>query len=364
MKLYFLSLIGLAGLAFTLPRPSPIEEPFHPPDNSRYPIDYGWAAFTNEVQAENESVADTNTYPFSPDLSPHFLTNTPIIWQVPPNVLPESFWFYRRLPPRPFSTTIISNAVILAHVQDHGFPKPSTNNYNILSDANCCGMRFPIFSIQPAASAISFSTTNRSQTTNDMPDDATIVKRASEYAISFGLDPAQLIQKPIIAECNSSDDDGHTLTNSIYARRIFLSRNIDGISFFNGADNGDGEGISVELGSHGQTRSVDFRWPNLARDKNMPTPPPDVLIGFIRQHKVMVWPIPDEPDFFARIKYLATAKTCLITNATPYYFEGVFGEMPTNDAPSKIISPFVVLDAVADFGTNNVTFQIIASLYK
>ena len=53
------------------------------------------------------------------DISPHFSTNTEIIWDVPTNALPKSFWVYKKLP-HIFSATTISNAVVLASFQSKG----------------------------------------------------------------------------------------------------------------------------------------------------------------------------------------------------------------------------------------------------
>ena len=88
--------------------------------------------------------------------SPYFSTDTKILWQVPTNRLPKSFWIYKRLPAQPFSASVISNAVMLASLQDKGFPKPSTNTFFIWSAPDPCGVRFDVFSIQPASGTSSF----------------------------------------------------------------------------------------------------------------------------------------------------------------------------------------------------------------
>jgi hypothetical protein len=51
----------------------------------------------------------------------------------------------------------------------------------------------------------------------------------------------------------------------------------------------------------------------------------------------------------------------MITKITPYYGEGIFGEAP-NDETSKIVMPVAELEAIADFGTNNVIVQLLAPL--
>jgi hypothetical protein len=86
---------------------------------------------------------------------PHFPTNAQIVWQAPTNHLPKNFWIYKRLPPRPFSATVISNAVVLASLQSKGFPKPSTNDFYLAADhpPNYPGTIPVIFSITPKSAS-------------------------------------------------------------------------------------------------------------------------------------------------------------------------------------------------------------------
>ena len=289
--------------------------------------------------------------------SPHFTANTEILWQAPTNHLPKSFWIYKRLPPWSFSVSVISNAVILASVQDKGFPKPSTNNYFISGVPNPCGVSFTIFSIQPASSTISFSSPNQNLLTNYIPDNETVTKRAFECAARVGLDPADLVPDDVYSASNAAGCD-ETLTNGICARGIFLSRKLDGVGFWSGANNGS-DGFSIEFGSRGQVRSFSLVWPNLERSQKGMTYGPKEIINSIREHRILVLP-DDEPKYFERINMLTAAKTFTITKITPYYGEGVLGEMPTNDAPPQFIAPLAQLEGVADFGNSNATVKFLA----
>jgi hypothetical protein len=291
------------------------------------------------------------------NFSPHFPTNTEILCQAPTKLLPKDFWIYKRLPPRPFSASVISNAVVLASLQDKGFPKPSTNAFFIWSAPNPCGMGFSIFSIQPASTTITFLSPNQNLSTNKIPDAETVTKRAFECAARFGLDQAYLVAKNVYASSNAVGCD-QTLTNGICARGIFLSRKLDGISFWGDANNG-ADGFSIKFGSRGQIRSFSLIWPNLKRDKQCQTASPEEIIRCIREHKVIVLP-DDEPNYFGRIKNLAQAATFTITKITPYYSEGVFGEVPTNDVPPELITPIAELEAVADFGNANTTVRLVS----
>jgi len=319
-----------------------------------------FAIFATIVTMAFSCFADTS-YTSSPEkYNPQFSTNTPIIWQAPTNNLPKSFWIYKRLPPRPFLALVISNAVVLASLQDKGFPKPSTNAYFIWSAPNPCGMGYSIFSIQPSSTTISFSSPKQNLSTNNIPDDETVTKRAFECAAQFGLNRTHLIPKNVYSSSNAAGCD-ETLTNGVCARGIFLSRKLDGVGFYGDANNG-ADGFSIEFGSRRQIRSFSFVWPNLEHDQNSSTASPQQIIGCIRGHKIIVMPNPDEETYFQRVESLAKAKTFTITKIVPYYGEGIFGEVPTNDMPPELVAPFAELEAVAGFGNSNVTVRLLSPI--
>jgi hypothetical protein len=70
----------------------------------------------------------------------------------------------------------------------------------------------------------------------------------------------------------------------------------------------------------------------------------------------------DEENYFDRLKTLASAKKLTITKITPYYGEGMFGDVPTNDVPCKYATPFAELEAVADFGNSNATVRLLSPI--
>jgi hypothetical protein len=292
--------------------------------------------------------------------SPQFSAKTEILWRAPTNHLPKSFWIYKRLPPRPFSAVVISNAIILASLQSRGFPKPSTNAFFIWSAPNPCGMSYSIFSIQPASMTISFSSTNQKLSTDDIPGDEIVTKRAFECASRFGLSQADLIPKNIYF-CSNALGCDETLTNNICGRGISLSRKVDGFGFYGDAESGSGDGFSIEFGSHGQIRSFSLMWPLLEPYKKSATATPKEIIRCIREHKVMLAPA-GESDYFGQLKQLDLAQKFTITKITPYYGEGRLGEMPANDTPPKYIAPVAELEAVADYGNFKVTGRLLAPI--
>ena len=112
------------------------------------------------------------------NFSPHFSTNTEIIWAAPTNLLPKNLWIYKRLPARPFSASVISNAFALASLPDKQIPKPSLEPFYIWAPSLGEGMRRDVLSIRPASTTIYFSPSNQSLSTNDVPDEETVTKRA------------------------------------------------------------------------------------------------------------------------------------------------------------------------------------------
>lgn len=223
-------------------------------------------------------------------------------------------------------------------------------------------MGFSIFSMQPVSTTISFFSTNQNLSTNNIPEAETVTRRAFEYAAQFGLDQAHLIPQNVYTASNASGRE-ETLTNGICARGTFLARQLDEVAFFSADNEGDGaEGFSVEFGSRGQIRSFSLAWPNLERNQSRSTASPQQIINCIRAQKTIVLPNACEETYFQRIKALANAKTFTITKITPYYSEGIFGEVPTNDVPPEFITPLAELEAIADFGTSNTTVRLLSPI--
>ena len=298
------------------------------------------------------------------ELWSHLFTNAVIIWQAPTNSLPESFWVYQRRLPQIFSQAVISNAIMLASFQRHGFPKPSTNNVCILADPDCncpCG-RVCNFSITPADATLSFYSPDQNHLTQNIPNDATVDKLARDCALKLGVDLAQVVEKPPTSHFNTDTND-NKLTNQICGRGVFLCRQLDGIEFFSANDEGDGaEGFGIEFGSYGLIRSFSLCWSEVARYKSEHTTCPQEIIHCIRAHKTIVMPNGDEKNYFDRLKKLAGAKKLTITKITPCYGAGVFGEVPTNDVPCKFVTPFAEMEAVADFGSSNATVKLLSPI--
>jgi hypothetical protein len=294
---------------------------------------------------------------------PHFSTNMPIIWNAPMTNLQNRLWIYRRLPPRPFSASVISNAVVLASLQTKGFPEPSTNDYYVWEDKgpNYMGPIPEIFSIQPKIATIFYSNPKINNSTQLIPNDATVFMQGWKLAIQLGIDPKQTAFKNFTSRFKT-DENGDDLTKQLCGRGIFLSRKLDGIFFLGSGDNGWNEGFWIEFGSYGQIRSFSFSWPDLKRNQIQSTASSQQLITCLRAHQMILLPNTDEEKYFERIKNLTNAKKFTITKITPYYGDGIFGETPTNDVPSEFVTPFAELDGIADFGNRNESVKLFSPL--
>jgi hypothetical protein len=317
----------------------------------------GFALFTVIFATAVCSRADSTN--FLERFSPHFSTNTKILWRAPTEHLPKSLWIYKRLPPQPFSASVVSNAVLLASLPNEVFPKPSTNAFFIWSDLNPCGMRFDSFCIDPGRATISFCSTNQNLSTNDVADDKTVTRWALEYAARFGLKREDLVAENVHAVSNAVGRS-ETLTNGVCAHRILLARKINGVGFWSDGNN-ETEGFSIEFGGHGQIRSFSFVWPDLKPALKSLTASPREIIRCIREQSVLVLP-DNQPNYFGRIKMLTKAKTFTVIKITPFYLDGVLGEIPPNDAPAKFVTPIAELKAVANFGNSNVAVRLLSPI--
>jgi hypothetical protein len=303
-------------------------------------------------------------FPTVEELSSHLFTNGPIVWRLQTNDLPKQIWIYQRHLPRIFSASVITNAIVLGSLQSEGYPQPSTNETCIMAGAPCPCMSICNFSISPSEASMYYESPNyKNGSPNGIPSDKEIVKRAWECVPRLGLDPTQMIQKSFFAHSYNAGQDENSSTNFICGRGAFLSRLLDGISFFS-ADNtgGDAEGLVLELGSYGEIRYYYFRWSDMERYERQKTASLNEISECIKAHKAIVLPNPDEADYFARLRILAKAKKLTITEIAPVYGDGVFGKVPPNDAHYDFATPFAELKAIADFGTSNATVRLVSPI--
>lgn len=298
------------------------------------------------------------------EISSHFFTNGPIVWQASTDHLPKQLWIYRRSLPRVFSANLITNAIILGSFQSQGFPRPSTNQTCIVAEPRSPFINVCNFFINPGEASMAFQSPDyKNASPNSIPSDQMIVSRAWGYAPQLGLDPKQMIQKSFFTHSNDADQTGGGTTAFVCGRGVFLSRQLDGVAFFSADDTGsDTEGFAIEFGSRGQIRSFSFRWSPLERHKSQQTASLQEISRCISAHKAIVLPNLDEADYFGRLRSLATAKKLTITKITPVYGEGILGELQTNNAPCNFAIPFAELEAVADFGTSNATVRLVSPI--
>jgi len=277
------------------------------------------------------------------DISPHFSTNMPIIWQAPTNQLPKSFWIYKKTP-HVFSAATISNAIVLASFQNKGFPKPSKYRIVLWADHVEGEPQPPDFEITPDLGEMSYSLGDRApDSAAEYFKDGATVERAWDALALLGIERTEFVKTNVAP-------DGEW--------GVFLPRRIDGIQIYD-----ESEGFSFQqFGSPKRIRGFSLALPNLERGQNSPTASPKQIIACIRAFKTPTPPNGDEPDYFGRIKSLATARKLTIAKITPYYGEGIYGEAPTNGEPSKIVTPIAQLEAVAEFGNSSADVKLLAPI--
>jgi len=202
-------------------------------------------------------------------------------------------------------------------------------------------------------------------TGTDIPSDATVIERAWRELPRFGVDPKQVKLKNLTSGHCIHDEMGQDVTNLLCGRGVFLSRQIDGASFYGTGDNGDSEGFWIELGSHEKIRGFTLVWPSLDRYKLQQVASPEQIIECFRRQRVLVMPENEEGiPYFSRIARLATAQRFIVTKITPYYGEFTLGGTPNgrDDVPSEFVTPFAELEVTADFGTNKETEIVLSPI--
>jgi hypothetical protein len=173
--------------------------------------------------------------------------------------------------------------------------------------------------------------------------DEAAVERAWDRLAQLGIDRSQLVKTNVASY-------------GVYG--VFLPRQIDGIQVYD-----ESEGFSFQqYGSHGKIRCFSLALPNLEHEQKSPTASAQQIIACIRAFKTPSPPDGEESDYFGRIKNLAKATKLTITKITPYYGEGVYGETPTNNEPSRFVTPIAELEAVADFGNSNATVRLLSPI--
>ena len=287
-------------------------------------------------------------------------TNAEIVWQVPSNALPKTLWVYRRLLPHVFPASVISNAIVLGSLQKHGIPRPSTNDFYILQEVppNWPGPIGTLFGMLPKDAYMYFSGAGFALVpARDIPDDETVRALARSYAPRLGVASVELSHGKF--HNHMGDDETGT---TIFGRSVFFPRQLDGIDFFSADGSGDSaEGFAMEFGSHAKVQAFSVRWSDMQHYKNERIASAGEISRCILAHKAIVMPN-FKPDDFAMLKGLAAASKLTILKITPYYGEGMFGEIQTNDVPCEYATPFAELQAIADVGDKHVPVKILSPI--
>jgi hypothetical protein len=295
------------------------------------------------------------------EVSSHVFTNAAVVWHIPTNQLPKSLRIYRRLLPHIFPPDVISNAVVLGSLQSRGFPPSTTNDFYLPQQVpeNWPGTIATLLEIRPCDAYLSYTIPGYGAISQkEVPNEDTIMRVARKTATLLGLDPEKLEHGKIYMHSCDTDQT----VNTFCGRGVFFPRYLDGISFFSAADDGEGaEGFSIEFGEHGKIQAFSVRWSDIEHFKNERLASLDEMTRCIRAHKAIVLPNFKEDDF-ARLRELATTTKLTVTKITPFYGEGMFGDLPTNDVPPEFVTPFAELEAVAELKNTNIAVRLLCPI--
>lgn len=304
------------------------------------------------------------------EVSLRLATNAVIDWQAPLDRFPEELWTYKRISPRIFPNAVISNAMVIASLQNNEIPKSSAKDFCLDLDKRPTGHPCT-FSIYPRLGSLNYSKPNFDHdSTGDIPTDENIIKRAWECAAKLGLDQKQLKQVEPLDHFCSYNESGQPLSNwdgnakritigPPCGRTVFLARVIDGIRFIgDGEDGWPTEGFTLQIGSHDRLRSFSLVWPELARDQKQSPATSQQMMDCIRTGKMVVLPENDETAYLQRVRSLSSSTKLTVTNARLYYFEGRYGE-EADQEPSQWVTPFAILSATAKINGTNANLQFL-----
>ena len=272
------------------------------------------------------------------DISPHLDANAKIIWKAPTNNLPRTLWTYEKKPQN-FTTAVVSNLLSLSEFKLKPLPKTFTKPITIWDRPNTIDPRPDYFVLYPDLGTITFRRDRHKVEHGDFTPEA-LIRRTWEYAARLGL------EESLLAPRNPSKNS-----------TVNLSRKLDGIAFLE-----ETQGLSLMFGSQGEIRLFTLNWPKLKRVSQERVIGPDEIMQCIRAFKTLVIPAIDEPDYFGRVKALASIQTLTITDITPYYIEGIFGKQPDDVRPERFVRPLAELIATADWGNTNATIRMFSPL--
>jgi hypothetical protein len=272
----------------------------------------------------------------------HPATNAEIIWSAPASELPKTLPTYQASPQN-FSPTVISNAMFLAAFQMKDLVSPPHYQAVLAFHDRKDESWTRALTIIPEVGQILYRVRTNSINSAGVPTDEEVAKQTWNYLPQFQIDPSQLTEKPENRRIEFCEDG----TTNVCARGIFLTRKLDGIETRE-------IGFGMDFSSGGQIKGFYLIWPKLEVLEKYRTASPDQIVAWIKEGKT--FPTEDELKNQAKIKNLMTAKKMTITKIRPEYGKGKYGEMPTSES-EKLVSPFGILEGVADLGNTNISFQ-------
>jgi hypothetical protein len=287
-------------------------------------------------------------------------TNVPIIWEAPIHNLPSKLWIYRASPAK-VSPDTISNLVALGAFTEKDRKKVPDYPHLIVYDNSSKKI---FLRIDPNWAFISYrdSSADDSNITEGVPDERQAFQIATNWLLKLGIDRNQLVKSPSgkdlkfygspgMSYLYSREGNAPAYATNIFVYGITFKRSLDGAEIIGGTAYG---GYSIQIGNHAKISNILVSWRNYKHDKCYPIASRKTLLKWIHEGKAVCWSGDQLIDW-------SSIKKITITKATPLYYSEAYDE---NDAPQNIAYPFAELEAQADTGATNLTFNFYCPIIE
>lgn len=355
MKKFCVILIGISGLAFTIPGPLP-----QPPQK--------FEPSHLEIVAPPITLADLTNIAAGITAAPVFdrsfpkfklPENSKISWAAAASKLPPALWVYKNLSQQ-FPVAAISNLMILG-----GFTNElhaTTNQLTFVNRSNMCSLilspsqGFVRFLDSRATASHWNKNTGPHETVKGIPSMAKAETLALKLMKQFRIQRSNLTQKAnghlitFGTEQSRGYFDrrrGKYIDNEVIARGIFFSRRIDGVSF---VGIGVGGGCKVIYGNHARLTDFELVWRNLLPYERYHTATPTEITQIIRDGKAVLT--------HKNVVNPREVTKLTITDVSPLYMSAPGREV------QDFVYPFAQVEALAEIGGTNQAIQLYCPILK
>ena len=278
-------------------------------------------------------------------------TNINVIWNVPKNSVPSGLWVYRVVPTE-FPASAISNLMAIGSFTEAD-KRSVPSDPHTLSFASSNGKR--TLWIAPDLGYYSYadSEADNMNLPESVPDKRQVFELATNLLSKLDIDLSQLAKKDDQSDLRSYTTHAQALlykgfnqaayATNTHMRGIYFVRSINGADFIGTGGRG---GCMIEFGHDAKISRITTSWRQLNKYKHYSVATPDVLLKRIEGGNAVYTSSSGNEINWASVKEIT------INRVRPQYFGQVYSEV------QKIVYPLAQIDAVADFGYTNQSFQL------